>query len=106
MLNSQGRGILYIMHKSVLVFLGQRVTIKTEVNTHQKGRNEMFGIMCLVSGGVTGSRTSFLKTRTGGGEYDLVTFLTEELANAKCAELRSNVSKYATAHFSYVPVAI
>ncbi len=58
-----------------------------------------YNVQCTVSGGVTGYRTGLLKSN---GEIQF--FDTIELAQAECTRLLANVSRYATAHFSYVPV--
>ena len=61
-------------------------------------RPKVYGIMCNVSGGVTGTRSAWLKSNG-----QVVTFITLDDANARARELehKLNSNPYRTADFSY-----
>lgn len=67
--------------------------------------NELWGVWCRVSGGVTGTREAWLKERTSpeGAKYECRTavFATKAEAQAKARNLMANLSPYRTADFSY-----
>jgi hypothetical protein len=64
---------------------------------HQQGENDMYGIWCEVSGGVTGYRCAWMKSN---GE---LLVLTQEQAEQEAARRtkEKNSSPYRTADFTY-----